>query len=111
MTTFTPPTEFPHECQSISGNKITLLAVDAQGIYACLWHTPCGAAIADIQKPQNLRDLPKVTSTWQNVYSNRSPVSRHSSRSSADINKGFSRIGVLRCDTIDGVTTCTLEDI
>lgn len=111
MTKFTPPTEFPHECQSISGNKVTLLAVDSNGAYACLWNLETGPTVADIQGPENLRDSPEVTSTWENIYQKTVIVAEYDSRSDADKVSGPDRIGVLRRDTIDGVTTCTLEAV
>jgi len=110
MTKFTPPTEFPHECQSISGNKVTLLAVDSNGAYACLWNLETGPTVADIQGPENLRDIPKVTSTWQNVYLAGTDVHVYSNRKAADGFAGPSRVGVLRIDITDGVPACTMED-
>jgi len=111
MTTFTPPTEFPHECLSVSGEKVTLLAVDITGIYACVWHSEDGSIFADVRGPSNLRDIPKVTSTWQNVYANGRDAGQFNDRKSADTIAANTRIAVLRRDTIDGVTTCTLEDV
>jgi len=111
MTTFTPPTEFPHECQTINGRKITLLAVDSNGAYACLRNLDTGLTLADIQKPEHLRDLPKVTSMWQNVYPNGGTDEIFLSRKSADHYAVPSRIGVMRIDKTDGVFTCVLEDV
>jgi len=111
MTTFTPPTEFPHKCQTISGHKITLLAVDTNGFYACLLHGSKGQKNADIREHSTLRDIPKFTNTWQNVYPNGFSPRVCSSRSEADRCAVRNRIGVLRIDKIDGVTTPTLEDV
>lgn len=110
MTKFTPPTDFPHECQSISGNKVTLLAVDTNGIYACFWHSQVGTTVAVMQRPEDLRDLPVVTSTWQKVYPS-SHSATFNDRQSADTVAGPHRIAVLRRDTVDGVTTWTLEGV
>jgi len=111
MTKFTPPTEFPHECLTVYGETITLFAVDSNNRYAGLCHNEDGPTLADIYKPEILLDLPEVTSTWENIYQKTVIVAEYDSRSDADKVSGPDRIGVLRRDTIDGVTTCTLEEV
>ena len=111
MTAFTPPTEFPHECLNQFGDKVTLFALDSDGNYAGLCHSSSGRTFADIRGPSGFRDLPKVTRTWENIYQKTVIVAEYDSRSDADKVSGPDRIGVLRRDTIDGVTTCTLEDV
>ena len=51
---------------------------------------------------------PFVTSVWQNIYVRGACESRYRSRESADKHSG-GRIGVLRIDTCDGVSTPHLE--
>ena len=109
MTTFTPPTEFPHECLTKRNSKVTLLAVDSNGQYAAFWHGVNGTMIAVIYRPENLRDIPKVTSTWHNVYPGGATGKTGGSRKAVDKYAEVHRIGVLRIDKVYGVTTCSLE--
>lgn len=113
MTTFTPPTEFPHECLTVHGNDVVIFGVSTikgPTQYVAEITDSLGTCAARLS-PTDLRDLPKVTPTWQNVYPLGSTSEGHLSRSKADASAGFPRIAVLRRDTIDGVTTCTLEEI
>ena len=110
MTTFTPPTEFPHECLDITGRKVILYAKSKDGLYI--------TEIIDGDKTRltyfaadNLCDATKVTSTWQNVYPHGGDAGQFNNRKSADTIAANTRIAVLRRDTVDGVTTCTLEDV
>ena len=107
MTTFTQTIEFPHECIDLTKNKVVLYA-KLNGTFYIAEITDGNGTRLNYINSENLRDIPKVTSTWQNVY----PVSAtFNNRKSADTVAAPHRIGVLRRDTIDGVTTCTLEGV
>ena len=104
---FTPPETFPHECTDMHGNKLTIIGQSKfrAATYAC--ETLSGVSFLYVT---NLRDLPKVESTWQNVYPKHCGE-KLGSRVVADNNAGSNRIAVLRRDIIDGVTTCELENV
>jgi hypothetical protein len=55
------------------------------------------------------KPAPVVTSVWQNIYVRGACESRYRSRESADKHSG-GRIGVLRIDTCNGVSTPHLEE-
>jgi hypothetical protein len=110
--TFTPPETFPHECQTEFGERVVLygrsLCENWDYIGEVLdqgtaWHL---ARFDDA----DLRDTPKVTSTWRNEYDGH-VGEWHCSREDADGCSVEGRIAVLRRDTIDGVTTCHLDDV
>ena len=109
MTTFTPPTEFPHECIDLTKSKVILYAKSDDTFYIAEITDGNGTRLNYI-KSENLRDIPEVTSTWQNVYP--SGFGLHDgTRETADRHATENRIAVLRRDTVDGVATCTLEDV
>jgi len=56
------------------------------------------------------KPAPVVTSVWQNIYVRGVCESRSKSRESADKYSG-GRIGVLRIDTCNGVSTAHLEEV
>ena len=115
MTTFTPPTAFPHECQTVCGNDVVIFGVSTiKGPTQYVTEiTDSFGTLAVRLSPADLRDLPEVKSTWRNEYEENSGIWQESREcaDSAITNVYGPRIAVLRRDTIDGVTTCTLEDI
>ena len=57
------------------------------------------------------KPMPVVTSKWFNVYPELPFFKAYSTRRMADDITGFHRIGVLRIDTCNGVSTAHLEGV
>ena len=121
---FTPPTEteFPAEYRSGNGHKCVILAQDPSGGFvgyivsggkwrAREWDATGRFGISSTDP--DLHDIPKLTSTWQNVYVSGKGTSLYGSRQDADAMQklALSRIAVIRRDTINGVTIAHLEDV
>ena len=107
---FTPPTTFPHECLDDNGSTVILLGMAQDGERIIGEYLFNGDWRVIRLFPSELRNKPKVVSTWQNVYPDHAGFI-YASRTGADNEACYHRINVLRRDTINGVTTCELEDV
>ena len=106
---FTPPTTFPHECiLDFSGEKVTLIGRRPSDPSVFVYELEGGGINSAYCSA--FEEKPKVVSTWQNVYSSHNGL-MFDTRAQADIDAKLNRINVLRRDTINGVTTCALEDV
>lgn len=125
---FTPPTTpVPAEYKDGYGSKCVILAQDPSGgfvgyvvLSSGKWHSREWDATGRFginSADPDLHDIPHATSTWQNVFCNGYVGTLHPTRADADRGtyirpKGsYTRIAVLRRDTIDGVTTPNLEGV
>ena len=125
---FTPPTTlFPAEYKNGYGQKCVILAQDPNGGFVGYivtsgrkwWSREWdenGCFGINSAEP-DLHDIPKVTSTWQNVFCNGYVGTLHPTRADADRGtyirhkRSYTRIAVLRRDTFNGVTTAHLEEV
>ena len=58
-----------------------------------------------------LTKVEPVTSVWINIYIGGGSGTAYNSRKEADINSVGMRIGVVRIDTVNGVSTIHLEEV
>ena len=62
-------------------------------------------------KENQLKKVEPMTSVWVNIYTLGYSGPAYNSRKEADINSVGMRVGVVRIDTINGVSTTHLENV